>query len=452
MIKKNIFLYLIFICVTTVVNAQYFTTDSLRVKKSEIVEAQIAKLTHELNLTENQQKQVYGLLLKRMNREISSDEAFKNELFRILTTKQKSVFLRLQELDKQSAKNVVNLNSLKSTQTTTAAQNSLTLNDASVIKDAMIGLNNHPNGSQTAYNNYSTYPRVSMHAWTYSGATMFKCSVMRFLFDEIPLGSHVVSATLYFYSDPTITSPSSAEGNSQLSGTNEFYIERITEAWNDLTVTWNNQPATTTDNRLLIPASVSTTENIQINMTDMVQYWVDKPELNYGIKMFLQTEVRYRSRNYGSMEHTNTSIHPKLVIEYDGPSFEFVYDDSGNRKSRQVIIIPNSLKSASVNSEPISESFNELNQVQPVKSSLGEFKISIYPNPTHGDLNLKLTGDTIPEKIIYKVFNTSGSMVCNGLLNSSVLQNIPIGSMPSGVYILIVQYGDNKKTWKIIKQ
>jgi len=446
--KKYVIIFLTFLCVTAATNAQQIARDSLRVTIDEMIEAQVEKLTHELILTENQQKQVYSLLLKSINSKTGLDDAFSVKLFRILTSQQKNVYLKLQELDKQSTKKVTLLKGTKST----TAQNTLTLDDASEIKDAMIGLNNHPNGSQTANNNYSTYPRISMHAWTYSGATMFKRSVMRFLFDEIPLGSHVVSATLYFYSDPTITSPSSAEGNSQLSGTNEFYIERITEDWDDLTVTWNNQPATTTDNRLLIPASVSTTENIQINMTDMVQYWIDNPELNYGIKMFLQTEVRYRSRNYGSMEHTNTSIHPKLVIEYDGPSFEFVYDDSGNRKSRQVIIIPNSLKSASVNSEPISESFNELSQVQPIKSSLGEFKISIYPNPTHGDLNLKLTGDTIPEKIIYKVFNTSGSIVCNGLLNSSVLQNIPIGSMPSGVYILIVQYGENKKTWKIIKQ
>lgn len=35
--------------------------------------------------------------------------------------------------------------------------------------------------------------------------------------------------------------------------------------------------------------------------------------------MFLENEVHYRSRNYASKNHTNTALHPKLVISYTEP-------------------------------------------------------------------------------------------------------------------------------------
>lgn len=442
--ERIVFILIVFLCVKISINAQHIRADSLRVATYEIAKAQVAKLTHELTLTENQQKQVYTFLLKSINSKTGIDDAFSVELFRILTSRQKSVYLKLQELDKQCAKKVTLLKGAKST----TAQNTLTLDDASVIKDAMIGLNNHPNGSQSANNNYNTFPRICMQAWTYSGATMFKRTVMKLLLGDIQVGSQIVSATLYLYSDPTVTSTSAANGNSQLSGSNAFYIEKITENWDDNTVTWNNQPASTTTDRILVPASTSTTENIQIDMTDMVQQWVNQPDSNYGFKMFLQTEVRYRSRNYGSMEHSNAAIHPKLVVEYNGPSFKFTYDNSGNRKGRNVIILANNLKSAKGSSINIEKPEFE----KPVVSSIGEFTITLFPNPTRGDVSLKLNGDSIPERTIYKVFNAGGSMVCNGLLNSSTLQKVPLASQPTGVYILIVQYGDKTKTWKIIKQ
>ncbi len=447
--KKYVFIFLILLCVTAATNAQQIARDSLRVTIDEMIEAQVEKLTHELILTENQQMQVYSLLLKSINSKNGLDDTFSVELLRILTSQQKNVYLKLQELDKQSANNVIAASSLKSTQTTTAAQNTLTLNDASVIKDAMIGLNNHPDGSGSANNNYSTFPRTCMQAWTYKGATMFKRTVMKFLLNNIPEKSQIVSAKLYLYSDPTVTSTSAANGNSQLSGSNAFYIERITEDWDNNTVTWNNQPASTIDDRILFPASTSTTENIQVDLTDMVQQWVDSPEQNFGIKMFLQTEVRYRARNYGSMDHANTAIHPKLVIEYNDPVIEFTYDDSGNRHKRNVVVIPNGLKSAQLSSP---NEIPEEKEEQAVTSNWNDLNITVYPNPTRGDISIKITGGNVPDNITYRVYAGTGKIVCNGLLDVSGLYRIPIASMPPGVYILVLQFDNNKNTWKIIKQ
>ncbi len=171
-----------------------------------------------------------------------------------------------------------------------AGTTQLILDSPAELMDARLALNNHPDGAYSANYNYSTYKRISMMAWTYSGQTMFNRNVMRFVLDEIPTGSQIVSAILYLYSDPTITSPSSSDGNSQLSGTNEFYIERIIEPWDVLTVTWNNQPASTMENRLLIPPSTSVTENIQIDLTGMVQTWANTPS---GISVISRSPNTY---------------------------------------------------------------------------------------------------------------------------------------------------------------
>jgi hypothetical protein len=181
----------------------------------------------------------------------------------------------------------------------------------------MIYRNLRPGYEYTVNTNYANHPRIAAVAWTASGYKSYMRSLLSFQLSAIPSGSTIQSATLYFYSDPNISGSSDANGNSQLSGSNAFYLEKVTSAWNEFTVTWNTQPSTTTADRVWVGPSVSTTENRQINITNIVQGWVNNPQSNFGLKMFLENEVHYRSRNYASKNHTNTALHPKLVINYN---------------------------------------------------------------------------------------------------------------------------------------
>lgn len=104
--------------------------------------------------------------------------------------------------------------------------------------------------AQSANTNYSTYPRITATAWTSSGSATTMRTLLRFNLASIPQNSVIQSATLYLYSNPAITNPNAADGNSQLSGSNAFYLEKVTATWTATTVTWNNQPATTTTGRL----------------------------------------------------------------------------------------------------------------------------------------------------------------------------------------------------------
>ena len=428
--------------------AQMMSTDSLNVSKDEETIAQLKKLTKELDLTKEQQNEIKKLLKEESKLKSGTKNQKSLNLLQLLNYQQKETFLRLQEIDQKCESFLKSSSLLKSTQF--PAQHSLVLNNASKIKDVRLLINNHPDGINSANTNYSTYSRVVMQAWTYSGETMYRRTAMKFILDDIPVGSDIVSATLYFYSDPTKTSSSDSDGNSQLSGSNAFYIERTTEDWDDLTVTWNTQPSSTTDGRMLIPASSSTTENIQIDLTDMVQTWINTPAMNYGVKLFLQTESHYRSRNYASMEHANVDIRPKLIIDYNEPpmpstsTIEFTYDAAGNRIGRQVIVIPQ-LKSAK-------QSNSDQELLAPIQTNCNELDIIIYPNPTRGNVSLKFEGHFDFESVQYRVFNAAGRVVANGNLDASGLNPLPISHLPAGVYILTLQYGNDTKTVKLIKQ
>ncbi len=180
----------------------------------------------------------------------------------------------------------------------------------------------------------------------------------------------------------------------------------------------------------------------------MVQTWVNTPAINLGIKMFLQTEVHYRARNYGSMEHPNTGIRPRLMVEYNHieSSIEYAYDNAGNRISRQVIVIPNNLKSATAGDDD-----NKTDE-EPIQSNWANMEILIYPNPTIGDINLGFKGYTEINNVHYQVFNATGRLMLAGQLNTGGLNRLQFSSLPKGVYILVLQHGSEKKTWKIIKQ
>ena len=432
--KKLLLVIFLLGLLASITEAQMMFSDSLNVSKEEVVNAQLKKLTRDLDLTKEQQNEIKKLLQKES---ILISKQKDEYLFKFLSFQQKETFIRLQEIDQRSNNSFNSSSLLKSGQSSDIQR--LTLNTASHIKEVMLGINNHSSGSLSANTNYSAYKMIAMQAWTMGGQTRYKRTAMKFVLDDIPVGSRIVSATLYFYSDPTRNSTSDGEGNSQLSGSNAFYVERIVQAWNEQTVTWNTQPPSTTDGRILIPASSSTTENIQIDLTNMVQTWINTPSLNYGINLFLQTESHYRSRHYGSMEHTNSAIHPKLIVEYNvPPSIEFTYDASGNRVERKII----PLKSSSV---------SEIDPEQIFEDSLAEQKIRIYPNPTEGHLMVSISNPENNPKGKITITDINGRLLTTqGIEGPNTYLNL--SDQPSGLYLMTITIDEESSVWKIVKK
>lgn len=153
---------------------------------------------------------------------------------------------------------------------------------------------------------------VEMAAWTIGGATTFWRSFIKFDQSQIPANSTIINATLYFYTKPAPHGIDPANGHS--GSTNAFYVERITSNWNPAAFTWSTQPATTTANRVIVPQSTSSTADVTINVTGIVQDMVTNG--NYGFAFRLQNEAIYNARQFASSFYTNAALRPKLVITF----------------------------------------------------------------------------------------------------------------------------------------
>ncbi len=182
--------------------------------------------------------------------------------------------------------------------------------DAACGKDALIG-DNVP--TSTNINNYGDDPEFNALAWTAQGNPSNHRSLIEFDLSFIPVGSAVSSAYLSFYWNTTSQNP----GHSNMSGPNNAILSAITSPWSEYTVTWVNQPGTTTLHQALLPASTSNNQDyLNIDVTDMVQDFVNSPTTNYGMMIREATESAYRSLVFASSDNVDPNLHPKLELTY----------------------------------------------------------------------------------------------------------------------------------------
>jgi gliding motility-associated-like protein len=145
-------------------------------------------------------------------------------------------------------------------------------------------------------------------------------------FDElstIPANATIMRAELKLYGVPTNNIGNSCYPNSPYNSNcpNTSYIQRVTSTWNEQTVTWNTQPTTTTANQITIPQSTTQWNwnftDTSANLVAMVQDMVSNPTSNFGFMMKLQTETHYKSLVFASSDHSNSALHPELIVTYN---------------------------------------------------------------------------------------------------------------------------------------
>src|SRR5262249_35786347 len=137
-------------------------------------------------------------------------------------------------------------------------------------KDALIA-DCVPCGYDTS--NWGLHPDFAAAAWTNMGNPSNERSLVQFDLSSIPPSAQITSALLSLFHNPT---PASAPGHSQLSGPNDALLQRITSTWDEMTVTWNTQPTTTTQNQVTLPPSTSATQDYtNIDVTALVQDMVN---------------------------------------------------------------------------------------------------------------------------------------------------------------------------------
>ena len=120
------------------------------------------------------------------------------------------------------------------------------------------------------------------------------------------------------------------------------------------------------------------------------------------------------------------------------PGFAFDYDADGNMTRRYLVVITDGLRSAD------SEKEENLSVVEK------EHKITIYPNPTSGNITVGITSlDDEKHNFLY-LYDVMGKLI-ETIEIKSELTPVEIKG-PSGIYLLNIYLGDSVSKWKIIKE
>lgn len=180
------------------------------------------------------------------------------------------------------------------------------------VFDAHIGFSeSSPVNANTNAGDAAELPAFS---WTVLGSQVYGRFLINFPLDTIVSGSQILSAKLYLFGYPE-NYPSFAipQGNS---GDNVLLVQRIIEPWDESTVTWNNQPATTSVDQIELPASTSVWNYniLEADITTLINQCYTGN--NFGLLFKLKTEQNYRSIGFLSSEYSVSSMRPMLLVTY----------------------------------------------------------------------------------------------------------------------------------------
>jgi len=141
------------------------------------------------------------------------------------------------------------------------------------------------------------------------------------------------------------------------------------------------------------------------------------------------------------------------------PYYHYTYDDNGNRVSREEVIILSKTaptdsivrKTDSTAVAATAEAAQQDQQKPASESMLGEQKVTVFPNPTSGQLQIDITNfiegskgyilaTDMQGRVIYKIENINATNIVN------------LSSQAKGNYTLKLVINNTSKEWVIIKE
>ena len=169
--------------------------------------------------------------------------------------------------------------------------------------------------------NYPNHTEELAMTWSCSGNPCLGRSLLEFDLTSIPANAVIDSAYLKLYADLNNAGQNGIPGQPTYGSDNAGFVSRITQSWTENSVTWNNQPATTLQNQVVIPQSVSGAENYVLDVTSMVQDMINNPASSYGFLLREQNEITYyNSLIFASGDAADANAHPRLKICYTIPA------------------------------------------------------------------------------------------------------------------------------------
>ncbi|MEZ4909564.1 MAG: DNRLRE domain-containing protein [Saprospiraceae bacterium] len=254
-----------------------------------------------------------------------------------------------------------------------------------VHMDAAIGYHDHLNTSSTNYGD-----AIQMAAYAIPGS-FGGLNVNRALFsfdlDSLNNLGSIVSARLNLFASGPIGSVSGHEGS------NQAFIQKIVEPWEEYQVTWDNQPNTTKLNEVILPKSTFPLQDYtNINILPLIKDIIENE--NYGFMLRLDDESPKNVLLLCSSDHPIIEKHPNL---------EICYTDIKTK----------------------TENYDKIQQVR------------YYPNPSNDYLFLEFDDADLQIDEPYFIFDIIGRMIQKGNL-SFPLTKIQLTNFNCGIYFLFL--------------
>ncbi len=156
------------------------------------------------------------------------------------------------------------------------------------------------NSATSENSNFGSQGNLRTSFWS---STDIRQSLIKFELPEIPVSANITSAILSL--------ESIAWGGK---GTT-VKLYQLLQDWDELTVTWKNKP--NQDTVLMGSFNVTSLGKHQLNLTPIVQSWINNPNTNKGL--LLKIEIKGFDLYFASRENGNLAKRPKLTITYTIP-------------------------------------------------------------------------------------------------------------------------------------
>ena len=245
--------------------------------------------------------------------------------------------------------------------------------------------------------NYGTHPDFNAEACTNGGNFVAVRSVIDFDLSSIPSTAFISNAKLYLY---TYNSPNTG----QHTGDNLSLLQRRTSSWNDMTVTWNTAPTTTTLHQDTLPTFTDINENYIVDITTLIQDYVADKANSFGFMLRLADETIQKKMIFASSNNADLTLHPKLVVCY-----------------------------STANGVPEQQLTNNY--------------VSVYPNPAKDNIIIETNSNT-QQRV--EILNLMGQYVYKSSINKNVTINT--SAFANGVYILKLSTDKEMLVRKFVKQ
>jgi len=197
------------------------------------------------------------------------------------------------------------------------------------LKDAFVRTCTNPSYSYWATSNYGSNGYWYVNAWTKGGYPSKGRTYFQFDLSDIPSTARITSAEFFAYWNNTFVEHGT--GIYSRYSISSTYIRRVTEAWDENTITWNDQPSSITTNQVIVPAPETGTSDFEIDITNLLIDALSSSEGYNGLLWQLQTESQYRSIYPAGNDHNDPGLHPKLEITYETlKKFFYLKDHLGN--------------------------------------------------------------------------------------------------------------------------